>query len=63
MGMIRHVASGAVTSHERPINEGDYQNDRDFRLVVHRWLGSIWLEKDARLDDLKRDSQLSPGVA
>lgn len=35
---------------ERPIEEwllsGDYQQDREFRRRVHRWLGEIWQEKD-----------------
>ncbi len=35
---------------ERPIDEwllsGDYEQDRDFRRSVHRWLGEIWQEKD-----------------
>jgi len=35
---------------ERPVDEwllsGDYENDREFRRRVHRWLGAIWQEKD-----------------
>ena len=35
---------------ERPIEEwlvdGDYQNDRVYRRLVHAWLGEIWQEKD-----------------
>ena len=28
---------------------GDYENDREFRRDVHRWLGAIWEDKDARI--------------
>jgi 1-acyl-sn-glycerol-3-phosphate acyltransferase len=31
---------------------GDYQNDREFRRRVHRWLGGIWQEKDARIAEI-----------
>ena len=32
---------------------GDYQNDREFRRVVHRWLGTLWEEKDARIAEIR----------
>lgn len=32
---------------------GDYQNDREFRRYVHRWLGELWREKDARIAEIK----------
>ncbi len=32
---------------------GDYQNDREFRRVVHRWLGGLWEEKDARIAEIR----------
>ena len=32
---------------------GDYQNDREFRRYVHRWLGELWQEKDARIAEIK----------
>jgi 1-acyl-sn-glycerol-3-phosphate acyltransferase len=32
---------------------GDYQNDREFRRQVHRWLGELWREKDARIAEIK----------
>lgn len=39
-----------VQVRERPVEQwlidGDYQNDREFRRRVHRWLGDIWREKD-----------------
>ena len=35
---------------QRPIDEwllaGEYEQDREFRRRVHRWLGEIWQEKD-----------------
>ncbi len=41
---------------ERPVEEwlisGDYQQDREFRRRVHRWLGDIWQEKDELLQQL-----------
>jgi 1-acyl-sn-glycerol-3-phosphate acyltransferase len=33
--------------------QGDYENDRKFRRKMHRWLGEIWEEKDARIDEIK----------
>ena len=32
---------------------GDYQNDREFRRYVHRWLGGIWQEKDGRIAEIR----------
>jgi len=32
---------------------GDYQNDREFRREVHRWLGRLWQEKDARIAEIR----------
>ena len=32
---------------------GDYQNDREFRREVHRWLGRLWREKDARIAEIR----------
>jgi hypothetical protein len=41
----------------RPIDPellaGDYQNDREFRRVMHGWLGAIWEDKDARIAEIK----------
>jgi len=48
---------------EQPLIHGDYQGDRVFRRQMHQWLGSIWLEKDQRIDALLRDSQSSTRVA
>ncbi len=32
---------------------GDYQNDREFRREVHRWLGRLWQEKDERIAEIE----------
>ena len=32
---------------------GDYQNDREFRRDMHRWLGGLWEEKDARIAEIR----------
>ena len=32
---------------------GDYQQDREFRRDVHRWLSRLWQEKDARIAEIK----------
>ncbi len=41
----------------RPIDAallaGDYQNNREFRRDVHRWLTSLWQDKDARIAAIK----------
>jgi 1-acyl-sn-glycerol-3-phosphate acyltransferase len=55
-------AEARVAVRERPVEkwlfEGDYQQDRDFRRRVHRWIGDIWQEKDEllqrSLDDQER---------
>jgi 1-acyl-sn-glycerol-3-phosphate acyltransferase len=35
------------------IAAGDYQNDREFRREVHRWLGKLWQEKDERIAEIE----------
>ena len=32
---------------------GDYENDREYRRQVHRWLTSIWTDKDARIAEIR----------
>ena len=32
---------------------GDYENDREFRRAVHRWLSEIWQDKDARIAEIR----------
>ena len=38
---------------KRPVEDwlvsGDYENDRDHRRQFHRWLGSVWEEKDRKV--------------
>lgn len=42
---------------------GDYQNDRDYRRGIHKWLAKVWEEKDRRIDALRADSQSDAPVA
>ena len=35
------------------IAAGDYQNDRQFRRDVHRWLGKLWQAKDGRIAEIR----------
>ena len=48
---------------QRPVEEwivaGDYINDRDHRRRFHRWLTTLWEEKDARLDELHSRNPVS----
>jgi len=48
----RHVEVH-IAVRERPVEqwlfEGDYQEDREFRRRVHRWIADIWQEKDELL--------------
>ena len=37
--------------------EGDYEQDREFRRRVHRWLGEIWQEKDDLLQQMLMDAR------
>jgi 1-acyl-sn-glycerol-3-phosphate acyltransferase len=41
----------------RPVDpvlvEGDYENDRNYRREVHRWLTALWQEKDARIAEIR----------
>jgi len=56
----RHVPV-IVDVRERPVEEwlvsGDYQQDREFRRRVHRWLGEIWQEKDELLQQLLENAR------
>ena len=33
---------------------GDYENDREFRRHVHRWLSAVWRDKDERIAAIRR---------
>ncbi|MBA3980910.1 MAG: acyltransferase [Alcanivorax sp.] len=35
--------------------QGDYENDRDFRSRIQRWVSDLWHAKDARIDQLKAE--------
>ncbi|MGB5336153.1 MAG: acyltransferase [Woeseiaceae bacterium] len=39
------------------LRSGDYENDREFRRRVHRWLGEIWQEKDELLQQMLDESR------
>ena len=56
----RHVPV-IVDVRERRVEEwliaGDYQEDREFRRRVHRWLGEIWQEKDDLLQKVLDDAR------
>ncbi len=56
-----------VEARTRPVEQrlidGDYQNDRDFRRQMHKWLGEVWREKDERIAELEHDSQKNIPVA
>jgi len=55
MGRIRRVI---VRVRSLPIPAqllgGDYRNDPAFRTAIQNWVGWIWTEKDALIDDLRR---------
>ena len=36
--------------------DGDYESDAEFRGRYHRWIASLWAEKDARISALLEDS-------
>ncbi|NNC78058.1 MAG: acyltransferase [Woeseiaceae bacterium] len=48
---------------DQSLIEGDYQNDRDFRRRMHKWLGTIWADKDELIDSIGADSQSGTSVA
>ena len=35
---------------------GDYRNNPAFRTAIQNWIGRIWAEKDALIDDLRREA-------
>ena len=56
-----HVAV-VIDVRQRPVDDwlhsGDYENDREFRRRVHRWLGEIWQEKDELLQQMLDESRV-----
>lgn len=57
---IVDVRSRAIDEH---MIKGNYEDDRVFRREMHQWLAAIWADKDARVDELRSDSQSGTGVA
>ena len=51
-----HHVRVIVDVRERAVDEwlvsGDYQQDREFRRSVHRWIGDIWQEKDELIQEI-----------
>jgi len=47
---------------ERPVEQWllsrDYEQDREFRRRVHRWLGEIWQEKDELIQQRLEQSRV-----
>ena len=41
---------------EKWMNDGDYENDREFRSRFHRWLTEVWQEKDRKIEDMLNES-------
>lgn len=37
---------------------GDYANDSDFRETFQNWVSELWAEKDARIDQLRREEAM-----
>jgi 1-acyl-sn-glycerol-3-phosphate acyltransferase len=59
-GQLEHVV---IDISKRPVEEwmlvGDYTNDREFRRRFHRWLTTVWSEKDARMAQILSETQPS----
>lgn len=55
MGRIRRVIA-RVRSLPIPseLLGGDYRNDPEFREAIQRWIGQLWAEKDALIEELRR---------
>ena len=55
-GRVRHVIVDIRTHELDPaLWQGDYENDPAFRVVVQRWVGDLWREKDQRIARLKQE--------
>ena len=35
--------------------QGDYENDPAFRQTVQNWVNQLWMEKDARIEQLRQE--------
>ncbi len=47
--VIVRVRSLAIPSE---LHSGDYRNDSEFRAAIQRWVGQIWADKDALIEEL-----------
>ncbi|WP_111657118.1 acyltransferase [Isoalcanivorax indicus] len=57
MGRVpRVIVDIRVTPLEDWLWQGDYENDRQFRARIQRWVSDLWHAKDARIDALKQAS-------
>ncbi len=55
-GRVRHVIVDIRTRElDAALWQGDYENDPAFRVVVQRWVGDLWREKDQRIASLKQE--------
>lgn len=55
-GRVRHVIVDIRTRElDATLWQGDYENDPAFRVVVQRWVGDLWREKDQRIASLKQE--------
>ena len=61
--VVRPVIEYKLRPIDRALVAGDYEQDREFRRSVHAWLGTLWQEKDARIEELRSRSQLDTRVA
>jgi 1-acyl-sn-glycerol-3-phosphate acyltransferase len=59
-GDLEHVV---IDIRKRPVEEwmlaGDYANDREFRRQFHRWLTTVWSEKDERMAQILSETKSS----
>ena len=39
------------------ILQGNYEEDREYRIRFHKWLQQIWLEKDQLITQMKQNIQ------
>lgn len=49
---VRVIVDVTERAIEPRLASGDYQEDREFRRFVHRWLNDMWKEKDAQMGRL-----------
>ncbi|MNZ92031.1 putative acyltransferase YihG [compost metagenome] len=55
-GKVAHVIVDIRTHAIDPaLWQGDYENDAQFRQQVQEWVSRLWTEKDARIDQLRKE--------